>query len=365
MSIPAIVTDGFGSFSRSQAIPKGGFSSYPKLPEPILAGKVYRRFASVATGTIYTGTAAVGDIEETEALDPSGELPLYETDGTESFVSSGRQKRTGRLYQVSLLDWHDYGGADEYYDVWYNNEAPVFTPEEIDQALAVDEAMEAVSLKDFASDAEDDALTGTVTSGSPPTGTTVHATTGVWSGTPTVIGSGSFDYTVEDIAGDTAVLHVTWVVADITTEVPDVVGIADLATATANIEAALLTVNQDVIGAYSNEPEGEILAQDPVAGSLVDLFSEVTLTVSIGIHTEWIVQAKDPGYFAGFKKDPGHRITLTHPIQWSPYWMEMITAPPATWVSLLRAFDPDVDRAIVKITPEEQNVPPDFQEFYH
>jgi hypothetical protein len=101
-----------------------------------LAGMTFRPFASVASGTLYTGNVSVGDIEETSlALSPSGNQPTYRTDGNEGYPGAGatsRQVRTSEVYNYAGQAWYVPTPAIvgpmslNGLTVYYNDTAPSF-----------------------------------------------------------------------------------------------------------------------------------------------------------------------------------------------------------------------------------------------
>lgn len=68
-----------------------------------------------------------------------------------------------------------------------------------------------------------------------------------------------------------------------------------------------------------------------------------------------MVRAYKPGYFAANLRFEGDLITITSPLQFSPYWMTMVGTPPADWLPYLEnVAEPKVEREIIKVPTSAQ-----------
>jgi hypothetical protein len=110
--------------------PQGDSSLYSlrsKLKGPPL-GTQYRQFVEpIDTDTVYAGNVSTSDIEEGSAtLTPSGAPIVLSPDGNDSFTASGRQRRSGRVWDASTNAWMLDSTSVQQFNVWYNNKAPVF-----------------------------------------------------------------------------------------------------------------------------------------------------------------------------------------------------------------------------------------------
>jgi hypothetical protein len=78
-------------------------------------------------------------------------------------------------------------------------------------------------------------------------------------------------------------------------------------------------------------------------------FVPVSLPAAVSVR----VRATKPGYFDGDLRVSGETLRITSPVQFSPYWMTLIDALPASWQPFFEnATDPKIVRAIIK-TPTE------------
>lgn len=256
-------------------------SSVTNTAKTAPTGKQYSTFASVDGDTIYAGisspSVAAGDIREVDTvMAPSGNALTVSTDGNDSFDSDGsRQSYEARIYDVSAQDWMATSGVDEYFTVWFNNQAPEFLDAEVANIYPVplSSAMTSVDLAALVSDPEGDTLT--VTSGTMPTGLTL-ASNGTVTGTATVQGIYTVSTEWEDVPGDTLVSNVIWIVGNI--NVPDVED-ALLSDALEALEALYFTASTST-ETRSDIPAGVVISQSPTAGSSAAPFTSVALVIS-------------------------------------------------------------------------------------
>lgn len=285
MSIATIITDGLGSFSRPSALLKGGFSSYIKLPEPPATGKQYSEFTSIDADTIYAGitspSVAVGDIRVVDTtVSPSGNVLTAQADGNDIFTWDGsRQYYVGQVYDVSALDFMAVTGGGTTFTVWFGNQAPTLEDPQAVQVrfYPLNIAITPEDLSPLAIDA-DDATLDVAAQDTWATGLSEAANT--LSGTPTV--RGIVDTTVRwtDIAGAYVEANLRQVIGDV--DVPDVDDAGTtLEEAIAAIQAVYLVASYST-GYSDTVPAGEIMSQDPAAGTDVAPNSTVTLVVSGG-----------------------------------------------------------------------------------
>lgn len=279
------------------------------VPKNPATGQQYRTFETPLDGdTVYSGFSdpaiADGDIQDLPSLTANGNTITPAADGNDVIDSPDetRDYYDYRIYDVSAGDWmqfvgHPVEGDGDYGRVWWNNETPVAT-ELAPATLLQDVAMSPITLASFITD-DDDSLEDLTLEVSPdsvdplPTGVSISTedvtvgestlTVASLEGTPTAAEeSGVTTLRITDITG--AYIETAWewsVVA--TSTVPDVddEGTTEAA-AIAAIEAENLV--DQVFGGYSaTVPVGEVISQDPAAGTVVAEGSVVTITVSLGI----------------------------------------------------------------------------------
>lgn len=295
MSVAAIVTRGLGSYARTESIAKRGFSNYVNLPEPPASGTQYTLLDEPGGGwdsqsIPYGQTPAVvdNDILITPLLTSGGYTVVPGADGIliiDTGGDSSRQLLVGvDIYDISLLALY---GAVTFA---INDLAPSVTPLADTIVLRQSQAMTAQDLAGQFAEPELDAITYAVTSGSPPTGTSVDAA-GQWTGTPTTVSTGSFVLTGTDPYNATGTLTVTWAVVN-QVAVPDV---DDTGTAEGDALAAiaaLFLVGASTYQFSATVPAGEVISQSPAATTLVDPGSTVILTVSLGDRPVVVLSAR-------------------------------------------------------------------------
>lgn len=66
------------------------------------------------------------------------------------------------------------------------------------------------------------------------------------------------------------------------------------------------------------------------------------------------VRAARDGFFDGKQRSTGDTFAITHPDQYSPYWMTFVDAIPSSWTTFLRVYSADVERSVLRpvIGPE-------------
>jgi hypothetical protein len=217
-----------------------------------------------------------GDILVTPLITTPGSYTItLNADGIVSFDSGGdpsRQSFVADVYDTSLATF--YGAATFY----VGNQAPSYIGNNVVITLPRNQAITPVSLGDYWTDPESDAVTidnvtalaGTLdVSGNELTGSTPDENR---------IDVETFRGT--DIAGDSDDGDITLVIGQVTVPDVDNAGTTEGA-AISTIEAAFLVAS--VTYEYSASiPEDEVISQSPAAGSLADPGSTVTLTVSLG-----------------------------------------------------------------------------------
>lgn len=114
-------------------------------------------------------------------------------------------------------------------------------------------------------------------------------------------------------------------------------------------EAALLLENDYLT--YIADPggatSGTVLSQFPAAGADVDPGTVVTLFFYVPL-VEITVRATQNGFFGGLYRYAGDTFDITDPMEYSPYWMELIDTPPPEWISSLQVFVPYIDREMLE-----------------
>jgi len=61
-----------------------------------------------------------------------------------------------------------------------------------------------------------------------------------------------------------------------------------------------------------------------------------------------LVEATRTGFFDGYQRAVGSTFYIDSPYELSPYWMKLIGTPPDDWLPLMRDFDPEINRNIIR-----------------
>lgn len=241
-------------------------------------GSVYRVFsAPIDPDTIYLGQVSTGDVEEASStLSPSGVPVDYAADGNDDWIGvATRQKRVGRIYDVSTNQWMlDSSGAQQF-NVWYNDVPPVFVGGPsvlIIVALGVPMAPFALTPL-FQS--TDGTLQKVTALDALPGGMSIDASSRIV-GTPTV--GGIFigkRIRSTDLAGGTGDGKISIIAGPI--HPPNLFSL-DYRDASAQILAAFLV--PDIVFQDDDGPPNIVLSQDPPSTASVLPNSKVTINVS-------------------------------------------------------------------------------------
>lgn len=269
-------------------------------------------FATGYTGTTLTSVATTGwldlisspavaasdVVEYSQTFSPDGETLTVAADGNFSCTPVSGPTCTAAEKTACYRIWDDSVGnwmtgtesalcASTRFALVINNPTPVFSPPTVAPIMRVNTAVS----RDICAEAtDDDVLTGTNSSGGTGTGTDTHPAglsfggTGncTLSGTPTTAGTGTFDFTVTDTAGATAVQSNSWEVRPELETIPDCAGLTN------SVCDSLYTsnyLNGGLTTSFVCSPTvafGLVISQDPVATTEVEPDSAVTFVVSLG-----------------------------------------------------------------------------------
>lgn len=173
--------------------------------------------------------------------------------------------------------------------VYINNSAPVceINPADANMLLVEDAAMEALDFTAYCSDADADALTFSVTSGTLPNGTSLSGTGNKdWSGTPDTEdeAGAAITITATDVAGDTDTVDFTvyvvnqWAAPNCVTNTPSECE-AEIITAAPwrEFDAGLVIDGTEC----SEATPGTITSQDPAAAGATDPFEDIHVMLAV------------------------------------------------------------------------------------
>jgi hypothetical protein len=166
VSIATVVTRGFGSFGRTQAVARRGFAAFVALPEPPVAGKQYidadltgglpslSLFAG-ANPAVATGDPLIGPL-----LTDDGYALTLRSNGTVSIDSGGDLSVDHFLYDVYSVA---LGALHGQADVYVNDQPPQFTTAPVVYAFPKSTSITPVDLRPNWIDPENEAITVTQT----------------------------------------------------------------------------------------------------------------------------------------------------------------------------------------------------------
>lgn len=233
-----------------------------------------------------TPDLVAGDIVTvSSATSPNAFTITWGTDCDFSYSgTTARQSFTLDGYDVSAggnFSWN----TETFY---VNNQAPVFSPPNINSLWRIGDVI-SLNYCDLATDAEGDTLTGSNSStgtgtgaNKRPAGTSFGGTNNcVLSGTLTTAATGSFDFTVTDIATDTATLTDTWEVRAAQETVPDCASTnLTLSECAGLIESNYLQWDIDSTQCSTDIAPFSVISQSPAAGTLQDPDTVIELVIA-------------------------------------------------------------------------------------
>lgn len=268
-------------------------------------------FATGYTGTTLTSVATTGwldaitspavaasdVVEYSQTFSPDGETLTVAADGNFSCTPVSGPTCTAAEKTACYRIWDDSVGnwmtgtesalcSSTRFALVINNPTPVFSPPSVNPVMRVNTAVS----RDICAEAtDDDVLTGTNSSGGTGTGTDTHPAglsfggTGncTLSGTPTTAGTGTFDFTVTDTAGATAVQSNSWEVRPELETIPDCAGLS--ASTCASLYAAnYLDGGLTITTQCGTTALGDVISQSPAAGGTYAPGSAVGFVMSLG-----------------------------------------------------------------------------------
>lgn len=254
-------------------------------------GYQYQALSSVSStsplAVISSPAVAANDVWELYAVtNPDSFSVLADSAGDLSYSgTTARQLICYRVYDNSAMDWMSISNpsascAGTRAALWFNNQVPAFSPPSTSLVVRVGSAMSALDLCALATDAEGDALTGIVASGSLPTGLSLGGTGNcTLSGTPTVEDEDGVAavFRVTDITGATGDLNLTIYPID-TIAVPDCTHLS-LSACESLLDNKYLTSNIAAAECDLGRNAGDVISQSPAPSSEADPFTTVDLTV--------------------------------------------------------------------------------------
>ncbi len=176
-------------------------------------------------------------------------------------------------------------GADDV--IWVNNSAPVGQTDLDPVVFTEDAPITTLDLDVFFTDADSDALTYTITSGTIPIGLSLNGSNGEITGTPTTENESGVTMIFEatDVAGDTdTITFLIYIVNTVTLPTLDdstqAAAISDFQTAFPwQTDILSLTAS---FACSSVEAADQVISQSPAASTEVTAFEEVDIVVSLG-----------------------------------------------------------------------------------
>jgi hypothetical protein len=238
----------------------------------------------VTFNSTVTPDIAVGDIPVVDLTTTPGGCDLTPTaTGLYSYPGScgpNAQYHDWTFYDLSAGAMH----ADTM-RAWTNNTAPQASVSVINLEVVEGAAVASITYADLVTDPDGQAITcttqdtGTGTGeGKRPAGTTT--TSGVFDGTYTTAGSGSFGMSCADPAGAAVVITTNWLVVA-PSAIPDCVG--ETLTACLDLMSEAYIDVSATFECSFTAPALEVISQDPTSPTVVDPFTEVDVVVSRGI----------------------------------------------------------------------------------
>lgn len=257
-------------------------------------GTQFDILASIGTGSfcesVTSPSPAAGDVVEIDSSTDPGAygVSVFGTCHLSYTGDDSRQRLCYRIYDDSVGDWMSISSPSAQCTgtraaLWFNNQAPIFSPASDTLVLKVGVAMTDIDLCARATDAEGDALTGAFTVGTPPTGLGLSGSDNcTFGGTPTVENESgtTLTFTATDIAGASADFDLTVYPIDTITE-PDCTDVP-VGDCTLLLQAAFLDIGNITLASSDTIAAGNVISQSPAAGTEQDPGTNVDVVVSRG-----------------------------------------------------------------------------------